>query len=68
MATLRVTSLEVELQGPRELPDGAVVAGVTTTGSAIVGTVVTINATDVDALFSVLSLLHHLLETGNVFE
>ena len=44
-----------------ELPDGAVVTGVTTTGSAIVGAAVTINASGVDA-GAALSLLHHLLD------
>ena len=38
MATLRVTSLRGRTAGTSpELPDGAVVTGVTTTGSAIVG-------------------------------
>ena len=37
MATLRVTSLRGSLGTSPELPDGAVVTGVTTTGSAIVG-------------------------------
>jgi hypothetical protein len=50
MATLRVTSLRGRTAGTSpELPDGAVVTGVTTTGSAIVGTAVTINASGVDA-------------------
>jgi len=50
MATLRVTSLRGRTSGSSpELPDGAVVTGVTTTGSAIVGAAVTINATGVDA-------------------
>ena len=50
MATLRVTSLSGRTAGTApELPDGAVVTGVTTTGSAIVGAAVTINATGVDA-------------------
>ena len=50
MATLRVTSLRGRTAGTSpELPDGAVVTGVTTTGSAIVGAAVTINATGVDA-------------------
>ena len=50
MATLRVTSLRGRTSGTSpELPDGAVVTGVTTTGSAIVGAAVTINATGVDA-------------------
>ena len=45
MATLRVTSLRGRTSGTSpELPDGAVVTGVTTTGSAIVGAAVTINA------------------------
>ena len=50
MATLRVTSLRGRTAGASpELPDGAVVTGVTTTGSAIVGAAVTINASGVDA-------------------
>jgi hypothetical protein len=50
MATLRVTSLRGRTAGTSpELPDGAVVTGVTTTGSAIVGAAVTINATGVNA-------------------
>ena len=50
MATLRVTSLRGRTAGTSpELPDGAVVTGVTTTGSAIVGAAVTINASGVDA-------------------
>ena len=50
MATLRVTSLRGRTAGTSpELPDGAVITGVTTTGSAIVGAAVTINATGVDA-------------------
>jgi len=49
MATLRVTSLRGRTSGTSpELPDGAVVTGVTTTGSAIVGAAVTINASGVD--------------------
>ena len=50
MATLRVTSLRGRTAGTSpELPDGAVVTGVTTTGSAIIGAAVTINASGVDA-------------------
>ena len=50
MATLRVTSLRGRTAGTSpELPDGAIVTGVTTTGSAIVGAAVTINASGVDA-------------------
>ena len=53
MATLRVTSLRGRTAGTSpELPDGAVVTGVTTTlvVSAIVGAgIVTINATGIDA-------------------
>ena len=50
MATLRVTSLRGRTAGTSpELPDGAVVTGVTTTGSAIVGAAVTINASGIDA-------------------
>ena len=50
MATLRVTSLRGRTAGTSpELPDGAVVTGVTTTGSVIVGAAVTINASGVDA-------------------
>ena len=50
MATLRVTSLRGRTSGTSpELPDGAVVTGVTTTGSAIVGAAVTINVSGVDA-------------------
>ena len=50
MATLRVTSLRGRTSGTSPtLPDGAVVTGVTTTGSVIVGAAVTINASGVDA-------------------
>ena len=50
MATLRVTSLRGRTAGTSpELPDGAVVTGVTTTGSVIVGAAVTINVSGVDA-------------------
>ena len=50
MATLRVSNLRGRSNGESPtLPDGAVVTGVTTTGSAIVGAAVTINATGVDA-------------------
>ena len=50
MATLRVTSLRGRTAGTSpELAVGAVVTGVTTTGSAIVGAAVTINASGVDA-------------------
>ena len=50
MATLRVSNLRGRSNGESpSLPDGAVVTGVTTTGSAIVGAAVTINATGVDA-------------------
>ena len=50
MATLRVSNLRGRSNGQSpSLPDGAVVTGVTTTGSAIVGAAVTINATGVDA-------------------
>ena len=50
MSNLRVTSLRGRTAGTSpELPDGAVVTGVTTTGSAIVGAAVTINSTGVDA-------------------
>ena len=46
---LRVGSLRGRTGDIPELPDGAVVTGVTTTGSAIVGAAVTINASGVDA-------------------
>jgi hypothetical protein len=50
MATLRVSNLRGRSNGESpSLPDGVVVTGVTTTGSAIVGAAVTINATGVDA-------------------
>ena len=50
MATLRVSNLRGRSNGQSpSLPDGAVVTGVTTTGSAIVGAAVTINSTGVDA-------------------
>ena len=50
MATLRVTSLRGRTSGTSpELPDGAVVTGVTTSTSAIVGSAVTINSTGIDA-------------------
>ena len=50
MATLRVTSLRGRTSGTSPtLPDGAVVTGVTTSTSAIVGTAVTINSTGIDA-------------------
>lgn len=68
MATLRVTSLRGRTAGTSpELPDGAVVTGVTTTGSAIVGAAVTINATGVDAgagIITATSFTGNL--TGNV--
>jgi len=50
MATLRVTSLRGRTSGASPtLPDGAVVTGVTTSTSAIVGSAVTINSTGIDA-------------------
>ena len=50
MSDLRVTNLRGRTTGVSPtLPDGAVVTGVTTTGSAIVGAAVTINASGVDA-------------------
>ena len=50
MATLRVSNLRGRSNGQSpSLPDGAVVTGVTTTGSAIVGAAVTINVSGVDA-------------------
>ena len=51
MATLRVTSLRGRTSGNASptLPDGAVVTGVTTSTSAIVGSAVTINSTGIDA-------------------
>ena len=68
MATLRVTSLRGRTAGTSpELPDGAVVTGVTTTGSAIVGAAVTINASGVDAgagIITATSFTGNL--TGNV--
>ena len=49
MATLRVTSLRGRTSGTSPtLPDGAVVTGVTTSTSAIVGSAVTINSTGID--------------------
>ena len=50
MSTLRATNIRGRQNGNAPvLPDGAVVTGVTTTGSAIVGAAVTINASGVDA-------------------
>jgi len=49
MATLRVTSLRGRTgNASPTLPDGAVVTGVTTSTSAIVGSAVTINSTGID--------------------
>ena len=50
MATLRVTNLRGRTgnESPT-LPDGAIVTGVTTSTSAIVGSAVTINSTGIDA-------------------
>ena len=49
MATLRVTSLRGRTSGTSPtLPDGAVVTGVTTSTSVIVGSAVTINSTGID--------------------
>ena len=50
MATLRVTSLKGRTgNASPTLPDGAIVTGVTTSTSAIVGSAVTINSTGIDA-------------------
>ena len=50
MATLRVTNLRGRTgNASPTLPDGAVVTGVTTSTSAIVGSAVTINSTGIDA-------------------
>ena len=50
MATLRVSNLRGRSNGQSpSLPDGAVVTGVTTSTSAIVGSAVTINSTGIDA-------------------
>ena len=50
MSNLRVTSLRGRTSGVSPtLPDGAVVTGVTTSTSAIVGSAVTINSTGIDA-------------------
>ena len=50
MATLRVTSLRGRTGNVSPtLPDGAIVTGVTTSTSAIVGSAVTINSTGIDA-------------------
>ena len=50
MSSLRVTSLRGRSNGVSPtLPDGAVVTGVTTSTSAIVGSAVTINSTGIDA-------------------
>ena len=50
MVTLRVTSLRGRTGNVSPtLPDGAVVTGVTTSTSAIVGSAVTINSTGIDA-------------------
>ena len=66
MATLRVTSLRGRTAGTSpELPDGAVVTGVTTTGSAIVGAVLQ-SMLLVLMLVLVLSLPHHLLDLVKV--
>ena len=49
MATLRVTNLRGRTgNASPTLPDGAIVTGVTTTTSAIVGSAVTINSTGID--------------------
>ena len=49
MATLRVTSLRGRTgNASPTLPDGAIVTGVTTSTSAIVGSAVTINSTGID--------------------
>ena len=50
MATLRVSNLRGRSHGQSpSLPDGAIVTGVTTSTSAIVGSAVTINSTGIDA-------------------
>ena len=50
MATLRVTNLRGRTgNASPTFPDGAVVTGVTTSTSAIVGSAVTINSTGIDA-------------------
>ena len=50
MATLRVTNLKGRTgNASPTLPDGAIVTGVTTSTSAIVGSAVTINSTGIDA-------------------
>ena len=50
MATLRVTNLRGRTgNASPTLPDGAIVTGVTTSTSAIVGSAVTINSTGIDA-------------------
>ena len=68
MATLRVTSLRGRTSGTSPtLPDGAIVTGVTTSTSAIVGSAVTINSTGIDAgagIITATSFVGNL--TGNV--
>ena len=68
MATLRVTSLRGRTgNASPTLPDGAVVTGVTTSTSAIVGSAVTINSTGIDAgagIITATSFTGNL--TGNV--
>ena len=50
MSILRVTSLRGRTSGTSPtLPDGAVVTGITTSTSVIVGSAVTINSTGIDA-------------------
>ena len=68
MATLRVTSLRGRTgNASPTLPDGAIVTGVTTSTSAIVGSAVTINSTGIDAgagIITATSFTGNL--TGNV--
>ena len=68
MATLRVTNLRGRTgNASPTLPDGAIVTGVTTSTSAIVGSAVTINSTGIDAgagIITATSFTGNL--TGNV--
>jgi hypothetical protein len=68
MSNLRVTSLRGRTSGVSPtLPDGAIVTGVTTSTSAIVGSAVTINSTGIDAgagIITATSFTGNL--TGNV--
>ena len=65
MATLRVTSLRGRTSGTSPtLPDGAVVTGVTTSTSAIVGSAVTINSTGIDAGAGIITVATSFVGSG----